>query len=574
MKLTPVEPTVKEPRAVSKTRQTSSSAVTSTSRQSRKGQYIPLDAHDAHQSIHEPIGLETLTGLLQEQVKQVPPIELQNYMKSLGNKHNGKSANHVRYDADTETQCHTKPSMYHDSECCGTKSKQSHLYEPLPRDLEANLKTTAQPETRSISREDLVLEVKGIYAGLVMVEAKCIEIDASQSAAAQDKDSSQRKSLSNDQWQSLIALHKQLLHEHHDFFLASQHPSASPALRKLAAKYSMPARMWRHGIHAFLEVLRHRLPDSLEHMLAFIYTAYSMMALLYETVDPFQDTWIECLGDLGRYRMVIEDDDPEDRQVWSNVARFWYSKAADKSPNVGRLYHHLAILARPYTLEHLSLYVRFVTNATPFESAKGNIMTLYNGIFDKKETSIRRSFLFETMFIDDLANFWHQFGEAVKKLEANNSFGNYIIKASARFRDFGVFAAIANIAAIFGYGNPTQRAPKPRYTSSILNDLSRRWLPLRSSIFVPFIASCLPAVRGSPIGSADDADKASTIASSVHLLVGSLYVGFAAAALAMAHSLANKKSPIRVWGSMMGISAYGWWLVKNDANASPVLSIT
>ncbi|TDZ38627.1 hypothetical protein C8035_v005804 [Colletotrichum spinosum] len=29
---------------------------------------------------------------------------------------------------------------------------------------------------------------------------------------------------------------------------------------------------------------------------------YSMMALLYETVPTFEDTWIECLGDLGRYR--------------------------------------------------------------------------------------------------------------------------------------------------------------------------------------------------------------------------------------------------------------------------------
>lgn len=153
-----------------------------------------------------------------------------------------------------------------------------------------------QPETRPISHEQLVIEVKGIYAGLVMVEAKCIDIDERQSAAAQEKDPTKRIQLKNDQWQSLIALHKQLLHEHHDFFLASQHPSASPALSRLAAKYSMPARMWRHGIHAFLEVLRHRLPDSLEHMLAFIYIAYTMMALLYETVPAFEDTWIECLG--------------------------------------------------------------------------------------------------------------------------------------------------------------------------------------------------------------------------------------------------------------------------------------
>ena len=147
-----------------------------------------------------------------------------------------------------------------------------------------------QLETRVISYEQLVIEVKGIYVGLVMVEAKCIDIDERQSTAARERDASKRFELKNDQWQSLIALHKQLLHEHHNFFLASHHPSASPALSRLAAKYSMPARMWRHGIQAFLEVLRQRLPDSLEHMLAFIYIAYSMMVLLYETVPAFEDT--------------------------------------------------------------------------------------------------------------------------------------------------------------------------------------------------------------------------------------------------------------------------------------------
>lgn len=58
-------------------------------------------------------------------------------------------------------------------------------------------------------------------------------------------------------------------------------------MERLGAKYSMPARMWRHGIHAFLQ---HRLPESLEYMLAFIYIAYMMMALLYETVPTFEDT--------------------------------------------------------------------------------------------------------------------------------------------------------------------------------------------------------------------------------------------------------------------------------------------
>ena len=67
----------------------------------------------------------------------------------------------------------------------------------------------------------------------------------------------------------------------------------------------MPARMWKHCIHTFSEVLKFHLPTSHDHMLAIVYLAYTMMALLYETVPPFKDTWIECLGDLGRHRMAI-----------------------------------------------------------------------------------------------------------------------------------------------------------------------------------------------------------------------------------------------------------------------------
>jgi len=230
-----------------------------------------------------------------------------------------------------------------------------------------------QPETRPISQEQLVAEVKGIYAGLVMVESKCIEVDNNQSTSSQTDPANK---LNNDQWQALIALHRTLLHEHHDFFLASQHPSASPALRRLAAKYAMPARMWRHGIHSFLELLRHRLPASLDHMLTFIYMAYSMMALLYETVPAFEDTWIECLGDLGRYRMAIEDDDIRDREVWTAVSRHWYSRACDKAPTTGRLYHHLAILARPNALQQLYYYSKSLCVDMPFPSARESIMTL------------------------------------------------------------------------------------------------------------------------------------------------------------------------------------------------------
>jgi hypothetical protein len=48
-----------------------------------------------------------------------------------------------------------------------------------------NYEIVLQPETRPISQEQLVAEVKGIYGGLVMVEAKCIEVDNKQATSAQ-----------------------------------------------------------------------------------------------------------------------------------------------------------------------------------------------------------------------------------------------------------------------------------------------------------------------------------------------------------------------------------------------------
>lgn len=139
-----------------------------------------------------------------------------------------------------------------------SSSQASMIDEPDIVDCNSDPELLLQPEGRPISPEQLVIEVKEIYAGLVMVEAKCIDIDKKQSAAVEaTADASQGQAkLTPSQWQALIALHKTLLHEHHDFFLANQHPSASLALNGLAANHSMPARMRRHGINAFLECLR------------------------------------------------------------------------------------------------------------------------------------------------------------------------------------------------------------------------------------------------------------------------------------------------------------------------------
>ncbi|RDW62266.1 putative telomerase-binding protein est1a protein [Coleophoma cylindrospora] len=328
-------------------------------------------------------------------------------------------------------------------------------------------------ETRPISQEQLVAEVKGIYAGLVMVEAKCIEVDNKQATLAQQE--GVHSKLNNEQWQALIALHRTLLHEHHDFFLASQHPSASPALRRLASKYAMPARMWRHGIHSFLELLRHRLPASLDHMLAFIYLAYSMMALLYETVPAFEDTWIECLGDLGRYRMAIEDDDIKDREVWTGVARHWYSKASDKAPTTGRLYHHLAILARPNALQQLFYYAKSLCVPVPFTSARESILTLFEPVLNTESHTQFRLPPLDTAFVKahgllftnrEIERFDPTIDEFLMLLD------NHINKVTRKFMEQGYQIAIANIVSMLGFASKDNVIIKAMFPSSVAGDIT------------------------------------------------------------------------------------------------------
>ena len=341
-------------------------------------------------------------------------------------------------------QANTEFPAYHETQKAASRSPPSPAFSFGDRDSSMLL----QPETRPITQEQLVNEVKGIYAGLVMVEKKCVEIDQQQASTT--------NKLSDEQWQALIALHRTLLHEHHDFFLASQHPSSSPALRRLAVKYAMPARMWRHGIHSFLELLRHRLPDSLDHMLAFVYLAYSMMALLMESVPSFEETWIECLGDLARYRMAIEEADLRDREVWSGVARMWYNKAADKSPNVGRIQHHLAVLARPNIVQQLFYYSKALVSVIPFQNARESVMLLFNPFLEGSEIASQRYPLVESALVK--ANgilFTH--GSVSEYTSLMDQFcsilDNHIGRVTAKFRVQGPEMASSLCAATFDFGN-------------------------------------------------------------------------------------------------------------------------
>jgi len=210
--------------------------------------------------------------------------------------------------------------------------------------------------------------------------------------------------------------------------------------------------MWHHGIHSFLELLRYRLA-SLDHMLTFIYLAYSMMALLYETVPAFEHTWAECLGDLGRYRMVIGI---RDRDVWTGVAMYWYSKASDSAPSAGCLYHHLAILARPNALLQLFYYTKSLCVAVPFSSARESILTLFEPVL--QATSGQGQYRlppFDTAFVKAHGLLFtnknmDKFRLAVQ--EFLDLLYNHIGRVTRKFLEQGYYIAVSNIVAMLGYG--------------------------------------------------------------------------------------------------------------------------
>ena len=340
-----------------------------------------------------------------------------------------------------------------------------------------------QPESSPISEEQLAAEIKGIYKGVHTVEGKCIDIDA---ALARDS----KSKLGVEQWQALIALHRTLLYEHHDFLMATQHPSASENLKALATAHCMPARMWKHGIHAFLEVLRHRRPESQDYMLAFVVLAYQMMALLFETVPCFTDTWIECLGDLARYRMAIEDD-REMHAVWGGVAARWYTLASDRHPETGRLYHHLGILERP-SMRKLASYAKSLTCSSPFLNARDSMATFCTPIVQEEHLSKGNVGSAEAITVTFFALVFLESDISLIEPTAKNGVQLLLDSPTTKTKEFGPQLVLACVSAVFEFGSAHNNLWQG--FSTAISEENRTARPSEAALPGSTKASALPSV--------------------------------------------------------------------------------
>ncbi|GAB7345903.1 hypothetical protein MBLNU457_4139t1 [Dothideomycetes sp. NU457] len=331
------------------------------------------------------------------------------------------------------------------------KPQPSELQEEEEPDEEFPVnKLIRQPEPCIMSPQQLMSEVLGIYAAIETVERKCIAIDQGQMGHA-----AKRITLSDHNWQALTAVHRTLLYEHYDFLIASQQPTAPEEVKRMATEKQMPLRLWRFAIHSYLEVLRLHLPESMDFMVNYIMVAYQMLALLFETVPTFEVVWTECLGDLARYRMAIENKDIRDREVWTGVAHYWYLKASEKQPDVGRLYHHLGILARPRALQQLYYYTKSLTCIQPFHNAKESIKTIFDPALGWTQQQPSYATELDEMVVKVHAVMFNKTSLESADAARNtllSRLGPQITHAESKWREYGVFIAVINISAWFSYG--------------------------------------------------------------------------------------------------------------------------
>ena len=154
--------------------------------------------------------------------------------------------------------------------------------------------------------------------------------------------------------------------------------------------------------------------------------------------------------------MAIEDDNIRDREVWSSVSRHWYAKASDKAPTTGRLYHHLAILARPTALQQFYYYTKSICVAIPFTSARESLMTLFDPVMASSPNQQSR------LAPTELASvrihgimFSKRSPEKLEPLMAEfvNELDNHIARSTRRWLEPGYYIRMSNLSAIVGYGN-------------------------------------------------------------------------------------------------------------------------
>ena len=280
----------------------------------------------------------------------------------------------IQEDAEEELEEH--PRVNEDEGECNDTTSYCKSSVPQPTvvklvDVERHTGPIRQLKSNPISQDQLAAEVRNIYNRLVELDTKCRMVHAALKA-------NPHRQLAPEQWQTLVKLHRTLMHEHCDFLMASQRPSATPSLLGLAETYNTPSRLWYHGIGPFLVVLHQRRPGSQDYAVWFIRVAYQMMGLLMEIMPSFFGAWAECAANILRIGLSTMPVSVG-RLALTAAMTCWYNNVKDQYPALGRVAHRLGAIESP-SLRQFSLYTTALTSVVPFPPARESLRRLCHRI--------------------------------------------------------------------------------------------------------------------------------------------------------------------------------------------------
>ena len=84
------------------------------------------------------------------------------------------------------------------------------------------------------------------------------------------------------------------------------------------------------------------------------------------------------------------------------------------------------------------------------------------------------------------------------------------------------------------------------------------------TLSVPSISIFVAGVSASPIDNANAQGVAMNTLSAAPSQAAWFLPLFAVVFLLLAYGMATKKGPIPVWGSLMAVLSYSWWVVRDD----------
>lgn len=211
-------------------------------------------------------------------------------------------------------------------------------------------------------------ETQDLYLKFLELQVRCIE--------QTEPHLKHKTMLTRSESEGLVAVLKQTVNTASDLLLAAQHPSPNQTFISLPHEAKIGVRLWKHGIRPILEIFREQLPSCREQFELCVHHSYAMIGVFHETSIYSELLWLQCLGDVACYMMVIEKDF-QCRSALEETAKRWYQKALDGTPTIGHPSPHQPPTSRSAPLKELAYYIATLSTQTTFLSAQPHLSSFF-----------------------------------------------------------------------------------------------------------------------------------------------------------------------------------------------------